>query len=72
MFLGKVITVTLILMVVTLVSSFVIAIIGYTSVNALGNNPSLASRIMLRMFVFLIMAEIGAVGVLSLVLKVFH
>ncbi|MFA5793494.1 MAG: hypothetical protein WC980_00280 [Candidatus Brocadiia bacterium] len=72
MHLGKVVTVTLILMIITLVSSFIIAIIGYTSINALGKNPSLASRVMLRMFLFLVIAEIGAIGALSLVLKVFN
>ena len=60
----KLLTILLILIVSTLGPSFVIAAVGYASVQALGRNPSAAPKIQLSMLMAFIFAE--AIAIISL------
>ncbi len=62
-------TIVLILMVVTLGPSFVIAAVGYASIQALGRNPSSAPKIQTSMIIAFIFAE--SIAIISL-LVVFY
>jgi F0F1-type ATP synthase membrane subunit c/vacuolar-type H+-ATPase subunit K len=65
----KNLTIILILILSTLGPSFVIAAVGYASIQALGRNPSAASKIQLSMMLAFIFAE--AIAVIAL-LVIFH
>lgn len=65
----KNLTIILILILGTLGPSFVIAAVGYASVQALGRNPSAAPKILLSMILAFIFAE--AIAVIAL-LVIFH
>ena len=52
----KTIGLILILMVMSLGPSFIIGMVGYTSIRALGLNPSAASKVMLRMLLAFVVA----------------
>lgn len=62
-------TIILILIISTLGPSFVIAAIGYSSIQALGRNPSAAPKIQTAMILAFVFAE--AIAVISL-LVIFH
>ncbi|MEE8075895.1 MAG: ATP synthase F0 subunit C [Candidatus Binatia bacterium] len=62
-------TIVLILVISTLGPSFVIATVGYSSIQALGRNPSASPKIMTSMIIAFIFAE--AIAVISL-LVIFH
>ena len=65
----KNLTIILILILATLGPSFVIAAVGYASIQALGRNPSAAPKIHLSMILAFIFAE--AIAVIAL-LVIFH
>ncbi len=65
----RTVTIILILIISTLGPSFVIAAVGYSSVQALGRNPSASPKIMISMIIAFIFAE--AIAVISL-LVIFH
>lgn len=65
----KNLTIILILILGTLGPSFVIAAVGYASIQALGRNPSAAPKILLSMILAFIFAE--AIAVIAL-LVIFH
>lgn len=65
----RTLTIILILMTATLGPSFVIAVVGYASIQALGRNPSAAPKIQTSMLLAFIFAE--AVAIISL-LVIFH
>jgi len=65
----KNLTIILILILSTLGPSFVIAAVGYASIQALGRNPSAAPKIQLSMILAFIFAE--AIAVIAL-LVIFH
>jgi len=65
----KNLTIILILILGTLGPSFVIAAVGYASIQALGRNPSAAPKIQLSMILAFIFAE--AIAVIAL-LVIFH
>ncbi len=65
----KTITIFLIMVVSTLGPSFVIAAVGYSSIQALGRNPSASPKIMTSMIVAFIFAE--SIAVIAL-LVIFH
>jgi len=65
----RTLTIILILIISTLGPSFVIAAVGYSSVQALGRNPSASPKIMTSMIISFIFAE--AIAVISL-LVIFH
>ena len=65
----KLLTILLILIISTLGPSFVIAAVGYASVQALGRNPAAAPKIQTSMIFAFIFAE--AIAVISL-LVIFH
>lgn len=67
----KTIAITLVLLAVTLVSSFFIALVGYSNIRALGKEPSQAAKIILRMLLLLTLAEGGAITALLVVFKIF-
>ena len=65
---AKTLTVILILLTVTLGPSFIIGVIGYASIHALGRNPSAAPKIQMAMIIAFIFAEaiaIIALGILN-------
>jgi len=62
-------TIILILIISTLGPCFVIAAIGYSSIQALGRNPSAAPKIQTSMILAFVFAE--AIAVISL-LVIFH
>lgn len=59
----------LILFTVTLGPSFIIGVVGYASIQALGRNPSAAPKIQLAMIIAFVFAE--AIAIIAL-LVVFH
>lgn len=65
----KNLTIILILILGTLGPSFVIAAVGYGSIQALGRNPSAAPKILLSMILAFVFAE--AIAVIAL-LVIFH
>lgn len=65
----KNLTIILILILGTLGPSFVIAAVGYASIQALGRNPSAAPKILLSMILAFVFAE--AIAVIAL-LVIFH
>jgi F0F1-type ATP synthase membrane subunit c/vacuolar-type H+-ATPase subunit K len=65
----KTVTIFLIMVVSTLGPSFVIAAVGYSSIQALGRNPSASPKIMTSMIVAFIFAE--SIAVIAL-LVIFH
>lgn len=65
----KNLTIILILILSTLGPSFVIAAVGYASIQALGRNPSAAPKILLSMILAFIFA--AAIAVIAL-LVIFH
>ncbi len=65
----KTLTILLILVISTLGPSFVIGIIGYSSIQALGRNPSAAAKIQTSMILAFIFAE--SIALISL-LVIFH
>ncbi len=65
----RTLTIILILIISTLGPSFVIATVGYSSVQALGRNPSASPKIMTSMIIAFIFAE--SIAVISL-LVIFH
>lgn len=65
----KTVTIFLIMVVSTLGPSFVIAAVGYASIQALGRNPSASPKIMTSMIVAFIFAE--SIAVIAL-LVIFH
>ena len=50
---------------------FVITAIGFTSINTLGRHPSAAPKILPRMLLKLILAEVAGIGILLALLRVF-
>ena len=61
----KTLTIILIMLISTLGPSAVIAAVGYSSVRALGRNPSAAPRILISMILAFIFAEaIAIIGLL--------
>jgi len=66
---AKTLTIILILLTVTLGPSFIIGVIGYASIQALGRNPSAAPKIQMAMIIAFIFAE--AIAIIAL-LVVFH
>ncbi len=65
----KTVTIFLIMVVSTLGPSFVIAAVGYSSIQALGRNPSASPKIMTSMIIAFIFAE--SIAVIAL-LVIFH
>lgn len=65
------IPVILILITVTLGPSFIIGVVGYASIQALGRNPSAAPKIQLAMMISFIFAEAIAVIALLVVFNLF-
>ncbi len=65
----KTLSIILILIISTLGPSFVIAAVGYSSVQALGRNPAASPKIMTSMIIAFVFAE--AIAVISL-LVTFH
>ena len=61
----------LVLFVTILGPSMVIAAIGYSSINALGRNPSSAPKILIAMIVALVFAEAIAVIALLILFQLF-
>ena len=62
-------TIILILMICTLGPSFVIAVIGYSSIQALARNPSASPKIQTSMILAFVFAE--SIAVISLIV-IFH
>jgi F0F1-type ATP synthase membrane subunit c/vacuolar-type H+-ATPase subunit K len=50
---------------------FVITVIGFTSINALGRHPSAAPKILPRMLIRLVLVETAGIGALLALLRVF-
>lgn len=50
---------------------FVITAVGFISINALGRHPSAAPKILPKMLVRLILAEVAGIGALLALLRVF-
>ncbi|MEK7449117.1 MAG: hypothetical protein AAB019_06505 [Planctomycetota bacterium] len=71
MSMDKAIPVILILLAVSLVSSFLIGLVGYTSIQSLGRNPSRASRAQLRMAIYYMIIGAAAVAIFLIVFKWF-
>lgn len=65
----RTVTIILIMIISTIGPSFVIAAVGYSSIQALGRNPSASPKIMTSMIIAFIFAE--AIAVISL-LVIFH
>lgn len=65
----KLLTILLILIISTVGPAFVIAVVGYSSIQALGRNPSAAPKIQISMILTFVFAE--AIAVISL-LVIFH
>jgi len=65
----RTLTILLILIISTLGPSFVIGIVGYSSIQALGRNPSASAKIQTSMILAFIFAE--SIAVISL-LVIFH
>jgi F0F1-type ATP synthase membrane subunit c/vacuolar-type H+-ATPase subunit K len=63
--------VILILLSVTLGPSFIIGVVGYASIQALGRNPSAAPKIQLAMIIAFIFAEAIAIIALLVVFNLF-
>jgi len=61
----------LVLLVVSLGPSFVIAIVGYASIQALGRNPSAAPKIQMAMIISFIFAAAIALASLLVVFNLF-
>jgi len=68
---GEIITLILIMLTVSLGPSFVIAMVGYASIQALGRNPSAAPKIQMAMLMAFIFAEAIAFGTLLVVFNFF-
>jgi len=68
---GQIVTLVLILLTVSLGPSFVIAMVGYASIQALGRNPSAAPKIQLAMLMAFIFAEAIAFITLLVVFSLF-
>ena len=66
------VVIILILLAVTLGPSFIIGLIGYASVQALGRNPSAAPKIQLAMIIAFIFAEAIAIIALLVVFNLFR
>lgn len=66
------IVIILILLAVTLGPSFIIGLIGYASVQALGRNPSAAPKIQLAMIIAFVFAEAIAIIALLVVFNLFR
>jgi len=67
----KTLTVILIMLISTLGPSGVIAAVGYSSVRALGRNPSAAPKILLSMILAFVFAEAIAIVGLLIVYNLF-
>ena len=67
----KIFTLILILLTVSLGPSFVIGMVGYASIQALGRNPSAAPKIQLAMLIAFIFAEAIAFITLLVVFNLF-
>lgn len=67
----KLLTILMILIVSTLGPSFVIAAVGYASVQALGRNPGAAPKIQLSMLMAFIFAEAIAIVSLLVIFQLF-
>ncbi len=65
----KTVTILLIMVVSTVGPSFVIGAVGYSSIQALGRNPSASPKIMTSMIIAFIFAE--SIAVIAL-LVIFH
>ena len=63
--------ITLILLAVTLGPSFIIGVVGYASIQALGRNPSAAPKIQMAMIIAFVFAEAIAVIALLVVFNLF-
>lgn len=61
----------LILLAVTLGPSFIIGVVGYASIQALGRNPSAAPKIQLGMIIAFVFAEAIAIIALLVVFSLF-
>lgn len=62
-------TIILIMMIATLGPSFVLAVVGYASIQALGRNPSAAPKIQTSMILAFIFAE--AIAIIALLVIFF-
>jgi len=69
--LEKTLVVILIMLTVTLGPSFIIAVVGYASIQALGRNPSAAPKIQLAMIIAFLFAEAIAIIALLVVFNLF-
>ena len=69
--LEQVTAIILILLSVTLGPSFIIGVVGYASIQALGRNPSAAPKIMTAMIVAFLIAEGIAIIALLVVFNLF-
>jgi len=69
--LERTLVVILIMLTVTLGPSFIIALVGYASIQALGRNPSAAPKIQLAMIIAFLFAEAIAVIALLVVFNLF-
>ena len=67
----KTFTIILIMLISTLGPSGVIAAVGYSSVRALGRNPSAAPKILLSMILAFIFAETIAIVALLIIYNLF-
>lgn len=67
----KILAIILVLIVSTLGPSFVIAAVGYASVQALGRNPSAAPKIQTSMLLAFVFAEAIAIISLLVVFQLF-
>jgi F-type H+-transporting ATPase subunit c len=67
----KTLAIILILLTVTLGPSFIIGVIGYASIQALGRNPSAAPKIQMAMIIAFIFAEAIAIIALLVVFSLF-
>ncbi|MCK4909315.1 MAG: ATP synthase F0 subunit C [Planctomycetes bacterium] len=65
------IPIILILLTVTLGPSFIIGVVGYASIQALGRNPSAASKIQIAMIFSFVFAEAIAIIALLVVFNLF-
>lgn len=64
-------TIILVMLISVIGPSGVIAVVGYSSVKALGRNPSAASKIMLSMILAFIFAEAIALVALLIIYNLF-
>lgn len=68
----QILTVVLIMLIATFGPAFVIGMVGFAAIKALGRNPSAAPRIFVSMILAFIFAEAIAVIALLIIMNIFQ